>query len=242
MVTILLLEDEHYIRRFIKQLVSGNPLVDKVIDTPSGKEAIGLAGKYKPNIALLDIKLAPGEGLDGIQVAKTIHDYLNPETHFVFITGYSEYAIESFAVHPYDYILKPLEEGKLDEVISNLAVKVKDKIGTGHGPRKITVKAGNKQYIISLENIIFIEKQGKCSLIHTESGIYKSYQTMESFESMLGSNFLRVHRSFIVNLNKIRGIREVGNRSHMIDFDGYDRVALMSRYKYEKHRRMFTPL
>ena len=109
MVNILLLEDEHFTRRFLKKLVSENNFVNRVIDTPCGKEAINLARKYKPNIALLDIELAPEEELNGIQVAKTIYDF-NPEIYFVFITGYTQYVIESFAVHPYDYILKPVNK------------------------------------------------------------------------------------------------------------------------------------
>ncbi|MDF9409892.1 response regulator [Pelotomaculum isophthalicicum JI] len=78
MVNILLLEDELYTRRFLKKLVSENPSVDKVIDTPSGKEAINFAREYKLDIALLDIELAPEEGLNGILVAKKIHDF-NPD-------------------------------------------------------------------------------------------------------------------------------------------------------------------
>ncbi|MTI85498.1 MAG: response regulator transcription factor [Firmicutes bacterium] len=135
MVNILLLEDEYYTRRFLKKLVSENNFVNRVIDTPCGKEAINLAKKHNPSIALLDIELAPEEELNGIQVAKTIYGF-NPETYFVFITGYAQYAIESFAVHPYDYILKPVKKDKVDEIISSLAGKVKKRMMLGAVPKK----------------------------------------------------------------------------------------------------------
>jgi DNA-binding LytR/AlgR family response regulator len=241
MVNILLLEDEHYTRRFLKKLVSDNPFVDRVIDTPSGKEAISLARKHKPDIALLDIELAPEEELNGIQVAKKVYDF-NPETYFVFITGYSQYAIESFAVHPYDYILKPVKKDKVKEAINNLAGKVKKGDGARSGLQKIMLKVRNEIFRIALDDIIFIEKQGKCSLVHAESGIYKTSQTMDKFEKRLNGNFIRVHRSFIANIDKVSRITEVSNRSYEINFDGYDKVALMSRYKFEEHKHRFTPL
>jgi len=239
MLNILLLEDEPYTRKFFKQLVSENPFVDQVIDTPSGKEAISLARKQKPNIALLDIELAPTEELNGIQVAKTIYDF-NPEIYFVFITGYSQYAIESFAVHPYDYILKPVNKDKINEIINRLANKIKSNANSGS--EKVQLKVNNEIVMIAPEDIMFIEKQGKYSLIHTNSNIYQTHQTMGEFEGNLGGSFLRVHRAFIVNLGKVSSIKEFSNRSYEINFDGYNKAALMSRYKYEEHKHNFTPL
>lgn len=239
MVNILLLEDEDYTRRFLKKLVSNN--TDKVFDTSSGKEAINLAVKHKPGIALLDIELAPEEELNGIQVAKAIYEF-NPATYFVFITGYSQYAIESFAVHPYDYILKPVKKDKVSETIKNLAGKIEKRNGNSSSFQKIMLKVKDERIMLSPGDILFIEKQDKNTLVHTGGGIYKTRQTMEEFEKQLGGKFLRVHRSFIVNMDKISKIREVSNRSYEIDFGGYDRVALMSRYKLEEHKHILTPL
>lgn len=239
MLSILLLEDEHYTRRFLKKLVSENPFVDKVIDTPSGNEAISLARVHKPDVALLDIELAPEEGLNGIQVAKLIYNF-NPETYFVFITGYSQYAVESFAVHPYDYILKPVKKDRVKELISNLADMVKRRNSARSSLEKIMLKVKNEIFMIAPGDILFIEKQGKFNLLHTGSNVYKTYQTLGELEDKLGDNFLRVHKSFIANMDKISRIREVSNRSYEIGFDGYDKTALMSRYKFDEHKRIFS--
>lgn len=240
MISILLLEDEHYTRRFLKKLVSENSFIDQVIDTSNGQEAIRLARERKPNIALLDIELAPEEKLNGIQVAKNIYDF-SPETHFVFITGYAQYAIESFAVHPYDYILKPVKKDRVNEIISNLAEKVKRKQDAVTSSEKILINAGKEIFMIAPEDILFIEKRDKVSLIHTGSNVYMARQTLSELEEKLGDDFLKVHRSFIVNLNKVSRIREVSNRSYEIDFAGYDKTALMSRYKFKEHKHRFTP-
>lgn len=242
MVNILLLEDEPYTRRFLKKLVSENSFVDSVIDTPSGSEAISLAREHKTDIALLDIELAPEEELNGIQVAKNIYDF-SPETFFVFITGYSQYAVESFAVHPYDYILKPVQKDKVNEIISSLADMVKRRNGARSSPEKIMIKAKNEIIMIAPCDILFFEKQEKFNLVHTVNNIYKTnHQTLGELGGKLGGNFLRVHKSFIANLDKISKIREVSNRSYEIYFNGYDKTALMSRYKFEEHKQRFTPL
>ncbi|NLI11796.1 MAG: response regulator transcription factor, partial [Peptococcaceae bacterium] len=166
MVNILLLEDEPYTRRFLKKLVSENPFVGTVIDTPSSSEAISLAREHKPDVALLDIELAPEERLNGIQVAKNIYEF-SPETFFVFITGYSQYAVESFAVHPYDYILKPVKKDKVNEVISSLASKIKKRNSVRNNPEKIMIRVKNEIFMMTPDDILFIEKQKKISLIHT---------------------------------------------------------------------------
>ena len=80
MISVLILEDETYTRRFLVQLVYQSPLIDKVIDTPSGVEAVRLAKEYRPEIALLDIELEKEEKMDGIKTAKMINS-INPETY-----------------------------------------------------------------------------------------------------------------------------------------------------------------
>lgn len=241
MVNILLLEDEHYTRRFLKKLVSENPFVDKVIDTASGKKAISLAREHKPDIVLLDIELAPDEGLNGIQIAMKIYDF-SPETYFVFITGYSQYAVESFVVHPYDYILKPVKKDKVKEVVNSIAAKIKKRNKARSGTEKIMIKANNEILMIVPDDILFIEKQDKFSLINTGSSVYKTYQSLGELENKLGGNFLRVHKSYLANIDKMIKISVVSNRSYAISFDGYDKVALMSRYKFIEHKHRFTPL
>jgi len=240
-MNIILLEDEEYTRRFLKKLVLEHPLVENVIDTPSGKEAVRLAKESKPDIALLDIELSPEENINGIEVAKLISIF-SPETHFVFITGYSKYAIDSFAVHPYDYILKPINKDKAMDIIGNLVAKVTNKaVVPRKTPDKISVKVSNEIFLINPTEILFIEKLEKRTQIHTNSDVFKITQNLNELENKLEDNFLRVHKSFIVNLDKISKIKEISSRSYEIGFEKCNKVALMSRYKFEEHKDKFTP-
>ena len=135
MAKILLLEDEDYTRKFLKKLIEQSELVEWVFDAASGREALDLFALHKPDIAIMDIELGADQELNGIEVARQIYS-LAPQTYFVFLTGYSRYAIDSFCVHPYDYILKPVKQNRVREVIDILAAKVQMRLND----EKIVIK------------------------------------------------------------------------------------------------------
>ncbi|MDI6707278.1 MAG: LytTR family DNA-binding domain-containing protein [Bacillota bacterium] len=240
MVSILILEDEHYTREYLKGLVAKNPLVSRVIDVSSGSGAVRAAEEHIPDIALLDIELDTGEGLNGIDVARMIRQ-INPRMHLVFLTGYSKYALDAFQVHPYDYILKPFKTERVMEVITTLAAKVLQDRDTDNATDRITIRTGDEILFIMVGEIIFIERQGRQTLVHMLDNIHEIDMFLNELEGILPQNFLRVHKSFIVNADKIKRIREVSRRSYEIEFYDYKRKAQMSRYKFEEYKEVFSP-
>ncbi len=106
---------------------------------------------------------------------------------------------------------------------------------------KLIIKVKNKLLFIEKNDIFFIEKQDKKILIHCEDRTYEVTQTLESIASYLDEHFLRLHKSFIVNVKKINIIIEVAPRSYEIIFNKYDKKALMSRYQYKKYKHLFLP-
>lgn len=240
MVKVLILEDEYPIREILKEIACNNLFIDEVIDTPSGKEAIRLAKEHKPDIILLDIGLDKEKEINGIEVAKMIKK-LNPKAYFVFVTGYPKYVFESFQVHPYDYTLKPFSKNKVKEVINAIADKITKENDYVRNQDNIVIKTRNEILFIPQDDIIIAEKQDKYTVIYMKGNIVKTDRTLNEFEKRLGKNFLRVHKSFIVNINKIKKIKEVSTRSYEIEFYDYDRIALMSRYKFKKYKDIFIP-
>jgi two-component system LytT family response regulator len=230
---VLLLEDEEYNRDFIRQLLKEIPVVREIMETASGEEAIALAQENRPELILLDIELDKSD-LNGLQVARNIYSF-NKEAYMVFITAYSKYAIDSFEVHPYSYILKPIKVARFRELIEEIAEKTKQNDRLDYDI--LVVKHKNEIYHIKPGDIIFIEIQNNLSFIHTKEGIFESYLSLAEFEMMLDRNFLRVHKSFIVNLKQIKQTRGIFDRSYEIEFYGYDQKALMSRYKYPEYKR-----
>ncbi|MFA7215879.1 MAG: LytTR family DNA-binding domain-containing protein, partial [Bacillota bacterium] len=220
MVSILILEDEYYTREYLKGMATNNPIVKRVIAVSSGGEAVKMAKEHLPDIALLDIELDIKEGINGIDVAMMIQK-ITPQTHFVFITGYAKYALDSFSVHPYDYILKPVKTERVMEVISTLATKILQDRDTDKAIDKITIRTGDEILFLRAGEILFIERQGKKTLVHTLNSIHETDMFLNELEGILPQSLQRTHKSFIVNTDKIKRIIEVSRRSYEIEFYDY---------------------
>ncbi|UMZ74755.1 LytR/AlgR family response regulator transcription factor [Natranaerofaba carboxydovora] len=246
MLKALILEDDDRIREFIKKLVSEVTYIDSIFDTGRGKEAIEIAKKEQPDIVILDIGLS-GEDqrncLNGIEVAKNIHIELS-ETYFIFVTAHSEYALDSFAVHPFDYILKPIDKDRFKSTLNKLVSKIikekfHRKVEKSDKPC-ILIEEKKEILRIPFEDITMIEKekQGRNTIIHTYTKSYTTQKPLQELEQDLDSRFVRVHRSFIVNKEKIIRVTEGDTpRSYIVELAGTTKTAYVSRYKLEELKR-----
>jgi two-component system LytT family response regulator len=235
MVEVLLLEDEEFTRDFLRQLLNEVPGITHVFDTGSGKEAIAWAETHNPHLILLDIELDK-DGPNGIDVAKSIYGF-HKDAYIVFVTGYSKYAVDSFEVHPYGYVLKPIVVSKFKLLITEIVQKVQ--YNHKSNSEIFTVRIKDELVHLNKKDIIFIEALNHTSIIHTQSAIWESRISLDQIEMMLGEGFLRVHRSFVVNLSKVKKTRVTLDRSYEIDFYEYPQKALMSRYNYPNYRKHF---
>ncbi len=231
MFEVLILEDEEYNREFLKKIVGEVPEVTAVYATSSGEEAVVLAQKHKPNLALLDIELSPGD-FNGLTVAKSI--FSNDQDCFiVFITGYTKYALQSFAVHPYDFIVKPINKAKLKTLVVEIAEK-SNKQGN-NSLDVIILKKKAKVLYIAQKDIMFIEKYNNEALIHTHDEVYTAYQTLDEIGNSVNSSFFRSHKSYLINLDKVQKVSKNSNRSYQVSFYDYNRTAMMSRDKFKQY-------
>ncbi|HHW61265.1 MAG TPA: response regulator transcription factor [Syntrophomonadaceae bacterium] len=235
METVLILEDEEYTLEFLELLVSKHPLVDKVLAVNDSRSAVTAAQNYLPQIALLDIELAPGDSFNGIETAEMI-TRVSPNTVLVFLTGYGKYALGAYSAHPYDYLLKPVQKEKLNNMITEIITK---KESGANSKMPLKVKEGT--ILLSPDSLLCIEKNGKKALIYTDQDTYESNYNLNELENLLSEQFARVHNSYIVNLSKIRMIKYTNSRSYQVLIDGCPAIAYMSRKKYEKYKHLFSP-
>lgn len=233
MLNILLLEDEKYTRMFFKKLLYEIPEVLLVIDTSNGKEAIQLARQNDFNLILLDIELMDDD-INGLQVAKQIYEF-NKEAYYVFVTAYAKYAVSSFAVHPYSYVLKPIVIDDFKALIKEIADRVNRNERQNNN---LIIQSADGKEFINMDDIIFIEIENKKSIIHSKHQKWYIYKSLDQINTQLNDSFLRVHRSYIVNKKQIKKIKAVWDRSYEIEFWDYPMKAQMSRYQYKKHKEM----
>jgi DNA-binding LytR/AlgR family response regulator len=230
-MNVLICDDDQYVRKMLEKITSENKLVSNIFVVEDGLEAVKVAGNKKIDIALLDIDMPNLDGIEAARIISTVY----PEVRIVFITAYMEYAVDSFCVHPYDYLLKPIDISKFKEVLNELLLIVPRYIKSKDNEvNKLTIKEGNQIYIISFDDIIYLEKNNREVLVHTTKEIFTLNKTLTDLESnFLNKNFIRTHQSFIVNKTKIKRIRLIGNKSYEIEFTATKNKASLSRHRYD---------
>jgi two-component system LytT family response regulator len=236
MINILILEDEEYTRKYLAKLVMEHPEVTKVTAVATGEEAVEEARARQPEAALLDIELSQSDQVNGIKVAEEIAQ-VSPATRFVFVTGYARYALQSFTVHPFDYLLKPVDRKKLADTLTNLAAMQTEK--SMIRVETIPIRGRHAVELVPVEDIIFCEKIDRKTVIHTPRAEFATYRPLHELESALPAQFfIRTHKSFVVNLNMVASITEIGDRSYSIGFRTTGKIALMSKNFYPRVKQL----
>ncbi|MGO5066999.1 response regulator transcription factor [Clostridium sporogenes] len=164
----------------------------KIFQFNTGEDLISLTNNF--DIYFLDIKM---DKLTGIEVAKKIR-LINEQAVIVFITGLKDYVFDAFDVRAFHYILKPIDENKLKDVLYSALLQFdkKDKF--------IIAKTISQATKIFLKNIMYIESQHRKLKIHTKNNIIEYYHKISDIEKELyGCNFFRCHKSYIVNLKYV---------------------------------------
>lgn len=230
MASILICEDDKSTLGMFCKLLEANPLIDEIYRASTGREAVRIIKEKSPDILILDIDLPD---IDGIQVAKIACD-LNPEVAIAFVTGYPDFAAESFAVHPYDYIIKPIDVERFQDTVNKMVVKLE--CDTLRNKLKLTgkfpLRTEDGIMFLNLDDVIFVEKNGKETVIHTTNGMHKCNYSLKDLEINLNERFYRVHKSYIVNVTMIDMIQNMGE-SYIITFHNYDKTVLMSKNRFQ---------
>jgi len=237
MASVLVCEDEKNTLELISKLLKEIPLAEEVYTALTGEEAEDIIRKESPQILLLDIELP---GINGINVAKTAVS-LNPDVFVIFITGYSSYATDSFEVHPYDYILKPIDFERFSQTLNFVTTKCESDILNRKlkAAGKLPVRDGNNILFLNLEDIIFIERTGDKTKIHTRKKVYECFEYLKTIEESLNGNFYRAHKSYIVNIEMIEKIENLRD-TYEVSFCDYSGKAYISKGKYQFLKEKFN--
>ncbi|MDG1477163.1 MAG: LytTR family DNA-binding domain-containing protein, partial [Vicingaceae bacterium] len=206
-------------------------LVGEFADGFSGLKAIN---ELRPDIVFLDVQMPKLTGLELLELVEG-----NP--HIIFTTAYDEYAINAFDLNAVDYLLKPFSKERFDKALDKVFGKIegnnvsqlKTHISESNEIDKIVVKSNNNIHVISLVELLYIESENDYVMIHTSKGKYLKHQTMKFYEERLKtSEFVRIHRSYIVKITEIKKIEKYGKDSYQVILkNGIDLKVSRSRYQ-----------
>ena len=240
---IAVIDDERPARSELKHQLL-NLLPDAEIEEGgSGAAALQLAGEYKFDLFFLDINLGDINGTVLVNALKN----MQPEMKIVFVTAYSEYAIQAFELGVEDYVMKPFSPKRLKMVLDRLMGGMHADAGTnteaehsGETPRRIAINGNNKTIFEDVKDIIYIETYNRGCKVYTVNSVYSDSRTIGEYEKKLsGGHFFRIHKSYLINTDKVKEVFPWGNNSFSLRMQGYeDNILPISRDKTKMLRQM----
>jgi two-component system LytT family response regulator/two-component system response regulator LytT len=216
-VSTLIVDDEQLARDELAFLLKDFPEIEILDFASNGPAAVKLIEQTEPELVFLDVQMP---GLDGLGVISAVANKLEQAPHFVLTTAYDHYALEAFRLDALDYLLKPVEKERLSETVARAKriveerrlsqEKLPDLLGAKASPQrsKLLVRSNNRNLIVDAQDLIYATiDDGLITVVTSQFEGQSNYRTIEELQSNLDPNlFWRVHRSFLVNINKIKEV------------------------------------
>jgi two-component system, LytTR family, response regulator len=224
---VLIADDNAASRKLLKHLMKQLPNCQMVGEAANGEELINKVVTEKPDIALVDINMPQLNGMEAVKSCKKIV----PSLQVIFITGHDEYALEAFGVNAIDYIMKPIERDRFYAALERASAFQHQTVPEQLPIKKdLMIKQHNEYTFIPLEEIIFIEKSERKSVIHTLNQKVVVYEALSSLDELLDTRFVASHRSYIINLQYLTKIGVAG-QAYKAYFKNYQETAKVSKNK-----------
>jgi len=219
-IRAIIVDDEDLARQVIREMLKTHPEIEIVGECANGFDAVKSVAELKPDLMFLDVQMPK---LDGFEVLELI----GSEVAVIFATAYDEHAIRAFEVHAVDYLLKPFRAERLNDAL----LRAKERIGkrpaaapdqlaaaarSAEFAERIVVKDGTRVHIFPAAKLDYAEAQDDYVALASQGKKYLKQQTISSLEASLDpKNFVRVHRSYLVNLERVSRLEPYGKDSHI---------------------------
>lgn len=218
---VLVVDDEEPARRLLAEYLRAHPAWQIVAEAKNGLEALQLAKEHQPDLLLLDVQMPK---LDGFEVL----GLLAPEIAVIFTTAFDEYAVRAFEVHAVDYLLKPFSAERLAQALARAekrlgelrALAAPELAQAARSPgsylERLVIRDGAEIRIINVPAIDFVRGQDDYVEVFHEARSSLTQQTLQSLEASLDPRqFVRVHRSYLLNVTRVARIEPWGQGSKM---------------------------
>ena len=230
----VIVDDEELARQVLREFLTAHPEIEIAAECANGFEAVKSVTELRPDLVFLDVQMPK---LDGFEVLELI----GTNAAVVFVTAHDNYAIRAFEVHAVDYLLKPFGCDRFEAALTRAKARLSSASSTVSSPTpqsarpapspselaaaarppaqyldRIPVREGTRVFIIPIAKLDYAEAQDDYIALCSESKKHLKQQTISSLESALDpSRFLRIHRSYIINLERVARIEPYGKDSHV---------------------------
>jgi two-component system LytT family response regulator len=218
---VVIVDDEPLARAVLREYASADTGIEIVADCANGFEAVKAVAELKPDLVLLDVQMPKLNGFEVLEL-------LGRDQTVIFITAYDQYALRAFEVHAVDYLLKPFSAERFQEALARARERlrarevlpvediVRDAKPKGGHAERVLIRDGANVHVLPVDAIDYVEAQDDYVAFKSEGRQYLKDQTLGSVETTLDpSRFVRIHRSFILNVDRIAKVELYAKDSRM---------------------------
>ena len=251
LIRALIVDDETLARNRLRNLLVQEPGLEVIGECASGPDAIGFIREQKPDLVFLDVQMPE---VSGFEVLRAFKPEILPA--IVFVTAHDQHAVRAFEVSALDYLLKPVARERLQEAVRRVRQRLKPlrparleglvalrQLGQESGSylNRFAVKDQNQTLFVKVEDVDYIESAGNYAVLHTAKGNHVLRDTLSNLETSLPpSLFLRISRSLVVNLERVKAIRAGAQEDWVVVLHD-DRQLVMTRGLQHMHERLQYP-
>ena len=252
-LTAVIVDDEQLARDELAYLLKSIGDVEVVAHGKNGLEAVNLIREHEPDVVFLDVQMP---GLDGFGAIKKLLDKKVPLPQIVFATAYDQYAVKAFEVNAIDYLLKPFDKKRVAQAIEKAREKTggasptSDKLDTlvrmlesrPQQPSKVLLKANSRLFLVDENDICYASiEEGVITVVAHNMEGQSNCRTLEELLAQLDPNmFWRAHRSYLVNINRIKEVVPWFKSSYQIRMDDKKQTEIpVSRAQTRRLRELF---
>jgi two-component system LytT family response regulator len=234
-IRALVVDDEPLARRNVTVLLRGDPDIGAIEECGSGAEAIGVIRRWKPDLVFLDVQMPECGGFD---VLELLGADLPPV--IIFVTAFDEYALRAFEAGALDYLLKPFDDARFCRALQ----RAKDRLAhytpqESRPPKRLVVRSPGRLLFVNIADIDWIEAASYYACLHVGGDTHIIRRTLAELEQDLGEEmFIRIHRSIIVNLERIQGLELQSGGEYEVVLKSEVRLRLSRRFRKRLQERM----
>lgn len=216
----LIVDDEELARHIVREMLQSHPEIEIAAECANGMEAVKAVAEHKPTLIFLDVQMPKLTGFDVLELIGT-------EVPVIFVTAYDEFAMRAFDVHAVDYLLKPIGRERFEAALDRAKRRLGERMpapqelaAAARPPQqyleRLVVKDGTRVTLIPVGKLDYAEAQDDYVALASQGRKHLKQQTIASLEACLNpDNFVRIHRSYIVNLERVVRIEPYAKESRI---------------------------
>lgn len=224
----MIVDDEDYARQHLRGLLLAHPGLSIVSEVSNGLAALDVAGCSKIDLAFLDIEMPGGSGLE---VARALFRLPQPPK-VIFLTAHGKHAVDAFEVGALDYLLKPVQPDRLSSALQRCGALAEEPEQTTLDKVWLTHPLSRVQEVVTLDEIYYFTANDDQVWAEVRGESYRASQSLTRLEELLDNKrFVRTHKAFLVNLDKVRRVVPLSHRVQTLVLDNGREIPLSRHYQ-----------